>query len=154
MFTGINYKMDAACVAGALALLFASSTHAALITDPNDVRSWQGATVGTFATLYYGSDTLANRQQVVDNNMLDDGIFDPTGYTAGTLLSAGGSGGCLGTSYDVTGTGSYGYGCAYGGSVAPYADAIDNLWFQTSGVIGQTVFGSSAELVGKNHREF
>ena len=122
-----------------LSWLFAQAATAGLITDPNDPRSWQGATVGTFAALFYGSDTPANRQLVVDNQLLDDGIFDPTGYLAATLLSAGGSGGCLGTSSDLTGTGSYAYSCG-GGSVSTYANAIDNLWFQTSGTIGATVF--------------
>ena len=39
----------------AAGLLAVQSATAALVTDPDDVRSWQGATVGTFATLYYGS---------------------------------------------------------------------------------------------------
>lgn len=113
------------------------NAEAVLLTDPNDPRSWQGASVGTFAALYYGSNTLANRQLVIDNSLLDDGIFDPTGYTAATWLFGGG--GCLGTSYDLTGTGSLSYGCG-GGSVATYANAIDNLWFQTTGTVGTTVF--------------
>jgi len=29
----------------------------------------------TFANLFYGSDTLANRTQVVNDQLLDDGIF-------------------------------------------------------------------------------
>lgn len=111
--------------------------NATLITDPNDARSWQGATVGTFAQLYYGSNTLANRQQVVDNNLLDDGIFDPTGFTAASLISGGG--GCLGASEDSTGTGSFAYSCT-GVSAAANGNAIDNLWFQSDAIIGQTVF--------------
>ena len=110
---------------------------AMLLTDPNDPRSWQGATVGTFATLYYGSDTLANRQLVIDNKLLDDGIFDPTGYIAASLLSGGG--GCLGTSLDSTGTGSYAYACD-GVSVSANANTIDNLWFQSNSTVGATVF--------------
>ncbi len=80
----------------------------ALITDPNDPRSFQGATVGTFAQLVYGSNTLANRQLVVDNQLLDDGIIDTTGFTPATLeatpwaLAASG----IGTSFDLTGTGN------------------------------------------------
>lgn len=117
--------------------------EALLLTDPNDPRSWQGANVGTFATLYYGSNTPINRQLVIDNSLLDDGIFDPTGYTSGALVSNawstgwGGSGGC--TSYDLTGTGSFGYGC-YTTDVFTAANSIDNLWFQSSGTIGYTVF--------------
>ena len=124
---------------GAAALLAASAASASLITNPNDPGNWQGATVGTFAALYYGSDTPANRQLVVDNQLLDDGVFNTTGYAAASLLSPGGSGGCLGTSTDTTGTGDFGYFCG-GGSVSTYANGIDNLWFQTSGVVGQTVF--------------
>lgn len=106
------------------------------VTDPNDPRNWLGATVGTFAALYYGADTLANRQRVVDNQLLVDGIFDPTGAVPATLVSAGGNGGCLGTSLGR----GFDYVCATGGDVSRYANAIDNLWFQTSGTIGQTVF--------------
>ena len=115
------------------------SASAALVTDPDDLRTWQGADVGTFAQLYYGSNTLANRQQVVASQLLDDGIFSAAGYTAGTLISSGG-GGCLGTSTDTTGTGSYGYNCVYGGTVSSYANAIDNKWFQTGNTVGGTVF--------------
>ncbi len=105
------------------------------VTDPNDPRNWLGATVGTFAALYFGSNTTENRQLVVNRQLLVDGIFDPTGTAPATLISAGGSGGCLGYS---TGNG-FDYGCS-SGNVATYANAIDNLWFQTSGTIGQTVF--------------
>lgn len=114
------------------------SASAAIITDPNDARVWQGATVGTFANLFYGADNAINRQLVVDNQLMDDGIFSASGYTAGTLISSGG-GGCLGTSLDTTGTGSYAYSCG-GGTVASYANAIDNLWFQTGATVGETVF--------------
>ena len=124
-------------VVAILGVFTTSTIMAALITDPNDPRSWQGATVGTFADLYYGSNTAANRQLVVDNQLLDDDIFDPTGFSAATLISGGG--GCLGTSHDSTGTGSYSYTCN-GVSAAANGNAIDNLWFQTNGVVGQTVF--------------
>jgi len=132
-------NLAAAGLVGGAALLSAGSASAALVTDPDDARIWQGATVGTFATLYYGSNTSATRQLVVTNQLLDDGVFSTAGYAAATLLSAGGSGGCLGTSSDLTGTGSLSYSCG-GGSVSTYANGIDNLWFQTSGVVGQTVF--------------
>lgn len=121
----------------------AQMAHAALLTNPLDPRVWQGAGVGTFTALYYGSDTPTNRASLIADGLLDDGVFSSAGYTAGTLMSTpwltGGGGGCLGTSYDLTGTGSYGYGCT-GSSTATYGNAIDNLWFQTSGVVGQTVF--------------
>jgi hypothetical protein len=113
------------------------TVQAAPITDPNDPRNWQGATVGTFATLIYGSNTLANRQAVVDSGLLDDGIFNSAGYLAGTLISAGTS--SCGSSLDTTGTGSYAYvlGCS---SIADAANGIDEKWIQTSGTIGATVW--------------
>lgn len=127
----------------AAALLLAEGAAAALVTDPNDPRSFQGATVGTFAELYYGADTPANRQLVVDNKLLDDGLFSTAGFIAGTLITSIGQyssqGG--GTSLDSTGTGSYAYSCC--GSAASRFDAansIDNQWMQTSGVIGETVW--------------
>lgn len=123
-----------ACLVGAAALFSAASASAALVTNAADPRNWQGATVSTFAGLY-----SKTNQQIVDSGLLDDGIFNTAGYSAATLLSAGGGGGCLGTSFDLTGTGDLGYACN-GSSVATQANGIDNLWFQTSGVVGQTVF--------------
>ena len=125
--------------------------EAALLTDPNDPRSWQGATVGTFAELYFGGDTPANRQLVIDNELLDDGIFDPTGSTPATLeptpwaLGTGGSashnaGDGRGTSHDSTGTGSYGFTITNGNDVFISGNVIDNLWFQSSNTVGDTVF--------------
>ena len=130
-------------ICGAAALLFSSLSSAALISDANDTRTWQGAGVGTFANLYYGSNTAANRQLVVDNQLMDDSVFDAAGFTTGTLVanawSTGGGGGCLGTSLDSTGTGSYGYSCN-GSSVFANANSIDNTWFQSGSTVGQTVF--------------
>ena len=126
-----------------VALLAAHNALAALVTDPNDPRNWQGATVGTFAQLYYGSNTLANRQLVVDNHLLDDGLFSLTGFIPGTLITSIGQyaaqGG--GTSLDNTGTGSYDYSCC-GPAASRFAAAndIDNQWMQTSGVVGETVW--------------
>lgn len=113
--------------------------RAALVSDPNDGRSWQGANVGTFATLYYGSNTLANRQLVVDNELLDDGVFNSTG-TTGSLMSNAWSTGFVSTGYstDLTGTGDYNYGL--GGDPFVAANSIDNLWLQTGGTVGQTVW--------------
>ncbi len=124
-------------------LSLAVAAHAALVTDPNDPRVWQGATVGTFASLYYGSDSAANRQLVVDSGLLDDGIFSSAGYTAATLVAnawtaSPGAGGAIGVSFDLTGTGNFGYGG--GGDLFSNANSIDNYWFQSGGVVGQTVF--------------
>ena len=127
-----------------LVFLFASlSAHAALLTDPNDPRTWQSATVGTFAQLFFSANTAATRQQVIDGKLLDDGIFNSAGYLTGTLIHSVGQysnqGG--GTSTDSTGTGSYGYVCC-GAAATRFdaANAIDNQWLQTSGVIGETVW--------------
>ena len=73
-------------ILGASALLLSSVSYAAIITDVNDARSWQGATVQTFATLYYGGD----KQQVITNQLLDDSYFDSTGYTNGSLIKYNG----------------------------------------------------------------
>ena len=113
-----------------------SPSRGQFVTDPNDTRNWLGASVGTFAKLYFGADTFDNRKKVIGKQLLVDGIFDPTGVAAATLFSPGGAGGCLGLS-----TGSYfNYVCLTQGNVADHANAIDNLWFQTSGTVGQTVF--------------
>lgn len=122
------------------------------VTDPNDPRDWQGATVGTFAALIYGTDTAENRQKVIDAKLLDDGIFDPTRYHAATLLATpwalgtsdnpSRGGGTIGQSLDSTGTGSYDYGG--GGSIFDAANAIDDRWFQTSDTVGDTVFDLGA----------
>lgn len=131
----------------AFVVLVAEATcSAAIITDPDDPRTWQGAGVGTFAELFYGSDTAANRQLVIDNQLLDDGIFDPTGYQAGTLLTTPWSSGGVSTgqSLDSTGTGSYDY--SLGGNVFTAANGIDDLWIQTSGTIGDAVWDLGASL--------
>jgi len=125
-------------------VVFARQANAALITDPNDPRNWQDATVGTFAALYYGADTLANRQLVVDNHLLDDGLFNPSGYLAGSLvkyngISAAGLGGAAGRSLDLTGTGGYDYDFG-GGTIPNGANGIDNLWIQQDNVVGNTVW--------------
>ena len=125
--------------------------QATLVTDANDARSWQGATVGTFANHYYGSNTGVNRQQVVDNHLLDDSYFDSTGFSTGSLMSTSwstnsGAGGCLGTSSDTTGTGGFGYSCG-GASVFDHANTIDKRWFQSSGQIGDTVFDLGFDAV-------
>lgn len=127
-----------------LLLTSASASQAALITNPNDVRTWQGATVGTFAQLYYGSNTLANRQLVVDNHLLDDGIFDTSTGIEANLIKCIGCSGSAGYSTDSTGTGSYGYGI--GGDVIVGGSHIDNLWVQTGNGVGNAVWdlGTSA----------
>lgn len=130
------------------AVVAAQAAHAAIITDPNDPRSWQGASVGTFAQLYFGSNTLANRQQVVNNQMLDDSYFNASGYSAATMVKYNGANpaisGSYGTSLDQPNSvnayqGSYGYTCC-AGNAATGGNAIDNLWIQVNNVIGASVW--------------
>jgi hypothetical protein len=129
----------------------AQAANAALITDPNDARVWQGANVGTFAQLLYGSNTLANRQQIVDNQIMDDGIFNSSGYTAGTLIRLNGDNnpgavlGNCGRSLDTNGPtpgydGTYAYQPVGGCSGAMAGNAVDDLWLQTNNIIGHTVW--------------
>jgi hypothetical protein len=117
----------------------AASANADLITDPNDPRSWQGANVGTFATLYYGSDTLANRQLVINNKLLDDGIFNSAGYTGAAMIQANGVS-ASGTSTDLTGTGDYGYFMPSPLGIIGAGSAIDNHWVQTGSGIGDAIW--------------
>ena len=124
-------------IAASIQVLFAQAASAALLTDPNDPRSWQGATVGTFAQLYFGANTAATRQQVIDNKLLDDGIFDPTGYVPAPMISAINST-SAGTSLDTTGTGSYNY--ALGGDPIAAGSAVDEHWVQTSATVGDAVW--------------
>ena len=121
------------------ALGVAQCAQAALITDPNDARSWQGATVGTFAGLYYGSDTLANRQLVVDNKLLDDGIFNSAGFVGAAMIQATGVT-SSGRSTDTTGTGSYGYFQPSPLGIIGAGSAIDADWVQTDNVVGHAVW--------------
>ena len=72
-------------------LLAASTVRGAPLTNPNDPRVWQGATIGTFAGLLFGADTLENRQRIIDDEMLDDGVFDAEGFEADALSVAVGA---------------------------------------------------------------
>lgn len=125
-------------------LLVAPAAFAATVTDPNDPRNWQGATMGTFAQLFFGADTLANRQMLVDKELLDDGTFSTAGATPSTIIQT--DTGSTGTSTDLTGTGSFGYFTPSGLSVAASGAAPDQHWIQTSNIIGGTIWdlGGSA----------
>lgn len=131
--------------AAALLLLTGAAAQAALVTDPDDLRVWQGATVGTFAQLYYGANTAATRQQVIDNKLLDDGIFDPTGSTAAPLIQANGVN-STGVSFDTDGTtpDPYAYGNINVHSATTAGSAVDNIWLQTSNVLGDAIWDLGA----------
>ena len=128
-------------VTATIGLFTTNAAFAALVTDPNDPRVWQGATVGTFAQLFYLADNATTRQQVIDAQLLDDGLFNPAGSTAANLISTSG-GGTLGRSLDTTGTGSLAY--TGGGDVISNANSIDNFWMQTNNVIGDNVWDLGA----------
>lgn len=133
-----------------LAAGVAQTAQAAPITDPDDARSWQGATVGTFATLFYGSNTLANRQLVVSNGLLDDGLFNTSGYLAAPLTSCTGCVAAAGRSLDLTGTGSFTYD--FPGNTQTFAaSGVDEHWIQTGNGIGGAVWdlglGASTAII-------
>ena len=127
-----------------------------LVTNPNDTRVWQGATMASFAEEFFGANTLANRRKLVNQQMLDDGRFDLTNTFAATLmptpwaLGTGGSashrGGRVVEMLDTKGTGSFAY--RYRTDISPFtaANSIDRFNIQTSDTIGDTVFdlGTSA----------
>lgn len=127
----------------AAALVVSQTALGAPITDPNDPRTWQGASVGTFAQLYYGVDNAANRQQIVDAGLLDDGIFNPAGFTAAPLTQCNA---CItpstqaGKSLDTTGTGSYGYIYPSDQDRAFGASHVDQYWIQTGNLVGGAVW--------------
>lgn len=132
-----------------LVVMVARQASAGLITNPNDPRVWQSATVGTFAQLYFGANNATTRQMVVDQQLLDDGIFNATGYLAGTLVKYNGAAvvgpfGTAGRSLDLPGAdpydGSYAYDFGGGHSIPEGANAIDNLWIQQDNVVGHTVW--------------
>jgi hypothetical protein len=103
---------------------------AVLLTDPDDPRIWQGASVGTFAQLIYGSNTLANRQQVIADGLLDDGTFNTSGVGFGSYY--GNNLGCSGFSFA---DGTYNYTCGTE-SLAQYTargNDLDWEWLQDLG---------------------
>ncbi len=107
----------------------AQVSHAALVTDPNDPRNWQGATVGTFANLLYGADTLANRQQVIDNQLLDDGLWvDPANFGLGTYQKGANT---IGGTPNPSVLGFN--GATVDGTVAGNANERDFFWVQDNG---------------------
>jgi RHS repeat-associated protein len=107
------------------------------VTDPNDPREWQGATIGSFAALYYGENSELNRNRLVSEKVLDDGTINLKDAFSATLIAHPGI--SSGFSTDLTGTGSFDW-AGGGASAEEAANFVDNQWVQTSGLIGQTVF--------------
>ncbi len=143
-----------------LLLLTPRPVPAAPITDPNDPRSWQGATVETFRALL----GYATRQDLVSASILDDAVFPHTSAYAATftlpgtacgsmppngLLSTyvGNVEGCSGYSYDPP---SYAYSCG-AATLADYADrgrCLDMWWVQDNGD-GDLATGNKWDLGGQ-----
>lgn len=133
-------------------LVLAQTASAALVTDPNDLRNWQGASVGTFAQLYYGANNSTTRGQIISNQLLDDGYFNASGYTGASLIRYNGvdvvanpSFGTYGTSLDQPGVNDGSnqstYNYSYNGTGAAFgANAIDQHWVQTDHIVGNSIF--------------
>ena len=136
-------RMNRVKIAALLTLAVSLPTQAALITDPNDPRVWQGATIGTFAQLFYGANTLANRQLVVNNQLLDDSNFNALGFTSATLIKSTGvtSSGFSLDKPNVSDANDSTYNYNLGGNINTAANSIDNLWVQTlSQKVGDAVW--------------
>jgi hypothetical protein len=109
------------------------------LTDPNDSRLWQSASIGTFAQLLKGADTPANRQALITEQILDDGYITADISQTGTLVPnswANSYAGCSGFSSNN----NYDYTCSSGKNIFELANQLDQYWFQTSGTLGQTVW--------------
>ena len=102
-----------------------SVAQATLLNDPDDARSWQGATVETFRVAF----GFPTRQDLINAQILDDGTFvDPIGLTFGNYI--GPVVGASGVTPDPT---NYGY---FIGSPLGYAGAgsdRDYHWIQDTG---------------------
>lgn len=122
------------------------TANAVPVTDPDDPRNWQGATVGTFAQLFFGSNTLANRQAVIAAGLLDDGIFNAAGATPAPMISTVGVG-ASGFSLHLAGPtppDPYGYVIGSPLGVPGAGNAVDNHWLQTGNGIGNAVWDLGA----------
>ena len=119
----------------------------ARITNPNDGRSWSGATLDTFASLYKMS-----RADLVNTIRMDDGILENRHtYVPGTIVanswsSNSGNGGCKTsfTNVDMSVCNNwscyYPYTCENGLSIAAAANTIDHVGIQTPTGVGHAVW--------------
>jgi LruC domain-containing protein len=145
------HRLERLCIT-LLMLAISAPALAAPVTNPNDTRNWQGATIGTFAALIYGTDNATTRQNLINAGTLDDGIFPNcvaanfTGPTANpcasytncmnhaTLIQASwsGLGGCTGYSYSPT---SWAYTCGTTSFARKQeaARCLDMWWMQDVG---------------------
>ncbi|MEZ4296067.1 MAG: DNRLRE domain-containing protein [Polyangiaceae bacterium] len=145
MRTRNTHRIGLAALGAVAATTLATAAMAVPLTNPNDPRNWQGATVTTFKNLY----GYANNQAVIDDQLLDDGVFPtcmnlaafpgPTGAPCGAHTACmnkatyiGTVQGCSGYSYQA---GSWAYTCG-NASLADYSargNCLDMWWLQDTG---------------------
>lgn len=144
-------------------LLVPRIAGSAPITDPDDPRTWQGASIETFRVLF----GYATRQDLVNANLLDDGVFPPTAaYSTTFVLPSAPCGtqpagiaaptyigtvqGCSGYSNDPA---SYAYSCG-GATVEEYGargNCLDMWWLQDGGD-GDVPTGNVWDLGGPSNQ--
>ena len=126
------------------ATLLAGSQRASatLLTDPNDPRDWQGATVETFRVAF----GFATRQDVINAQILDDGTFtDPSGLTFGNYIGPTNIG-ASGFTPDPTNPPAYTIPSPLGYAAA--ANARDYHWVQDATGFDDLVNGSNVWDLG------
>ena len=111
------------------------------VTDPNDPRDWQGAKVNTFAKLYFGDDRQQTRQMIINEKLLDDGLFDVLKVYPAKLISGPDSFGPYGCQEqtDNSGTGSFNF-VFRPDSPEDTFNYVDNLGGASKAEVGGTVF--------------
>ena len=109
-------------VVGMLFGISSGSAQAALVTDPDDARTWQGASVETFRQAF----GFSTKQDLINAQILDDGTFaDPSGLNFGNYI--GGVQGADGFTPDPT---NYNYNIGSPLGYAGAANARDYQWVQ------------------------
>ena len=109
----------------------AGSAQAALLVNPNDPRTWQGADINTFRIAF----NFATNQDLIDAQILDDSIFvDPLGLTFGNYI--GGIQGANGTTPDPTDV-NYAYFLNNPADYAADGSDRDYRWIQDTAFNGQ-----------------
>lgn len=133
------------------------------VTNPNDPRSWQGASLETFRSLL----GYPTRQALIDAGLLDDGVFPPTADYAASFVRpnapcgakppniaaptyVGGVQGCSGYSYNTAG---YDYSCGDASlqDFAKRGECLDMWWIQDGGD-GDVTSGNVWDLGGQSNQ--
>lgn len=112
----------------------AVAARAALLTDPDDARIWQRASVLVFASLFGIS-----RQEVIDRHLLDDGAFDVSHAHTAVMVRAPPNNALCGY-YPAPNPpffpGPYDYEYGTDCNTSPAGDRIDNHWTHLIGEHG------------------